>query len=210
MTKLLWGEPGTRFYESGCDQGVLYPSAGPGVAWPGLISVQEDVDGGELSSFYYDGQKYADVVAGENFRGSIETFAEPAEFAVCDGLRQLASGLFAAQQPRESFGLSYRTMIGNDVDDEYGYKIHLVWDALAAPTSRSRRTRSDSTEPEILQWNISTVPPSASTYRPTAHFVIDSRGLSLPVLTSLENELYGTVSTAPRLPTQAEIIDLLT
>lgn len=210
MTKLLWNQPGTRFYETGVDRGVLFPKTGAGVSWGGLISVEEPVSGGEAESYYFDGVKYLDWIANEDFQATITAFSAPKEFAVCDGAKALAPGLYATQQRRETFGLSYRTLLGNDLTEDAGYKLHLVYNALAAPTTRSNRTKSDSPDPGTLVWTVNSVPPAATTYKPTAHFVIDSTKTTTAKMTSLENLIYGTASVDSALPTQAAVIALLT
>lgn len=210
MTRLTWNDAGERFFEAGLHRGVLYPKLGPGVAWNGLIGVDETPSGGEVESYYFDGVKYLDFVASEDYSATIDAFSAPAEFAACDGTKQLSPGLYVTQQPRQSFGLSYRTLIGNDLEGtDHAYKIHLVYNATAAPAGRSHKTLTNAVDPATRQWTIHTVPPKATTYKPTAHLIVDSRDLTSGKLEALENLLYGTSSTNPRLPTQAEVITLL-
>lgn len=212
MTRLAWGLVGERFYETGIDRGVLYPADdSPGVAWNGITAVRENPSGGEPRPYYIDGQKYLNISSAEEFSATLEAFSSPKEFAVCDGTVQLLAGLFATQQPRKSFGLSYRTRVGNDVNGvEHGYKIHLVYGALASASGVTYGTLSDSTEPTAFSWEITTLPPIVSGYKPTAHFVIDSRGLTAEKLTEIEDVLYGTNMVQPSLPTVPELIDILT
>lgn len=208
MAQLVWGTVGERFYETGVDRGVLYPKYTPGVAWSGLISVDESSEGGDVEPFHFDGIKYLDFVASEDFQATVEAFSAPAEFSVSDGHKALSPGLFATQQPRLTFGMSYRTLIGNDIDGvDYGYKLHLVYNATAGPSSNKRQTMSGSVSPEVKQWTIYTVPPLSLTYKPTAHIVVDSTLASPSKLSTLENTLYGVYGD-PELPTQAEIISM--
>lgn len=210
MTKVIWGADGERFFEAGVDRGVLYAPGFPGVAWNGLRSVKESPSGGEPQPFYIDGFKYANVATAEEFNATIEAFSSPTEFANCDGSVQLASGLFATQQPRKSFGLSYRTRVGNDLEGLVNYKIHLVYFALATPTGRSNTSVTNSVEPTALSWDISTRPPQAFGFKPTAHLVINTKDISPEQLAAVEMALYGDANTTPSLPTQGVIIGMLT
>lgn len=209
MSRLTWNSVSERFYETGVDRGVLYIANQVGVAWTGLTSVEEAPTGGDARPYYIDGIKFLNVAAAEEFEATINAFFSPPEFGQCDGISSVQNGLFATQQPRKSFGLSYRTLIGNDVNGSgHAYKIHLVYNALAAPSSRANNTMGDSVEPSLFSWQITTLPPALTGYKPTAHFVIDSRTTSVPILTRLENVLYGTDTVAPRLPTPSELITL--
>lgn len=209
MTKLTWGNSGERFYELGVDRGVLYVEGLDGVVWNGLISVSESPDGGEAKPYYIDGYKYLNVSAAEEFEATIEAYSSPEEFDRCDGLDSIHNGLFISQQPRESFGFSYRTKVGNDVDGmEHGYKIHLVYNALASPPERSNESLSDDISPIIFSWDITTLPPYTSDYTPSAHFIIDSRKTPLELLTEIEAMLYGTDNTSPYLPSAYELTNL--
>lgn len=217
MTRIEWGAPGTKTYEQGLDRGVLYPRTGPGVPWTGLVSVSEETSGGEVESFYYDGVKYLDVILYEDYQATLEAFDAPFEFGVCDGNRPIALGLFATQQPREPFGLSFRTQVGNDLTEEAGYKINLVYNCMASPAERTRKTTAADVELEPIAWTLYTRPPrravyGGATYKPTAHLIIDSRSGN-PHLETLELALYGANLDHgpwnPRLPTQQEIVNLL-
>ena len=209
MSRLVWGMAGERFYETGADLGVLYVGASSGVAWNGLTSVSESPSGGDPKPYYIDGFKYSNLAAAEEFEATLEAFSSPDEFAPCDGSSQIYPGLFITQQPRRSFGLVYRTLVGNDVDgQDHGYKLHLIYNALASPSSRNNATISDSPEPSKLSWSITAKAPVLSGHRPSAHLVIDSRKTSPAVLTNIEDLLYGTAIFIPRLPTQQEIIAL--
>lgn len=210
MPRLEWSRNGEKLFETGVDRGVLYPQAGPGVAWVGLIAVNENVSGGDVESHYYDGVKYLDVVASEDFEATIEAFSAPREFAACDGTKQLSPGLFATQQPRKPFGFSYRTLIGNDLEGvEFGYKLHLVYNCMASPAARSSQTLAGVPNLSTRSWTVNTVPPEASTFKPTAHFVIDSTLVDPFMLANLESYLYGRDGLDPILPSQAEVLTIL-
>lgn len=208
MAILTWGDADQKFYEAGVDRGVFYPNAGNGVAWNGLISVSENSSGGSVKSSYLDGKKYIDIVEGEDFKADIEAFSAPSQFLLCDGIKAIANGLFVTQQPRTTFGFSYRTNKINGTAS--GYKIHLVYNATAAPSQRDNVTLSDSVDPSRLKWTIETVPPVSAIYKPSAHMVVDSFLADPDKLSDLEDILYGTAITNPRLPTQTEIYALFT
>lgn len=211
MTRLTWGDVGTRFYETGADRGVLYLPGEPGVVWNGLTAVKESVSGGEPSAFYLDGIKYLNVAAAEDFQATLEALSAPSEFGVCDGTAQIANGLFITHQPRKTFGLSYRTKIGNDVDGvDHAYKLHLVYNCLAAPSERNNSTISDTLSPLALSWSITTVPKYISGNKPTAHLILDSRLIDPEDLEEIENLLYGTDIFIPSLPSPDELVEILT
>jgi len=212
MSALVWGQVGNRTYETGVDHGVLYPLSGNGVAWSGLTSISEKAGGAGVTSYYIDAVKYLDVAAFEDFEATLQAFSAPAEFAVCNGSKILAPGLFATNQPRQTFGLSYRTRIGNDLDGtDHGYKLHLVYNALAIPSDKAYSTINDSTDLTASSWDISTVPIDVvdSGIKPTAHFVIDSTGSLPAALASLEAMLYGSDDNDPYLPDANDLIDIL-
>jgi hypothetical protein len=208
MTRVLWGDAGNRFFETGVDRGVLYLSDQDGVAWNGLTSVEESPSGGEARPYYQDGIKFLNVSGKEEFEATISAFSAPPEFGVCDGTVSIQNGLFVTQQPRRAFSFSYRTMIGNDLDPLMGYKIHLVYNALAAPSQRTNATMSNSPEASSLSWSITTLPPSFTGYRPTAHLVIDSRSTPHMLLASIEEILYGGDAADARIPFPSELITL--
>lgn len=207
MPAIIWGTVGERYFETGVDRTVLYPKIGPGVPWNGVKNISESPNGGSPKPFYADGYKYLNTSSAEEFQANLEAFSSPAEFAACDGTQGIQNGLFITQQPREQFGLSYRTKIGNDTGGtDYAYKLHLVYNCLASATSRNNQTLSNSTEPMSLSWQITTTPPPITGFRPTAHFVIDSRFTPSYILVALEEFIYGTASTDPDLPTVDELI----
>lgn len=215
MFKLKWDQTGEKLYETGLDRGVLYVrdenAAYPGgVVWNGLISVTEGVSGGEANPFFADNIKYANVMSTEEFNPSIEAYMSPVEFDECDGSKEVAPGITIGQQERKTFGLSYRSKIGNDVDDsEYGYKIHLVYGALAAPSEKSRQTVNESPELMTMSWECSTTPVAVKGAKPTAHLVINSKTVNADKLAELEKILYGDGETEARLPLPDEIIELV-
>lgn len=210
MPRLTWSAVGERFYETGIDRGVLYVDNEIGVAWTGLISVTENSSGGEAKPYYLDGIKYLNLSAAEEFEATLNAFSSPSEFAQCDGVASIHNGLFATQQPRKSFGFSYRTRVGNDLDgSDHGYKIHLVYNALSEPSDNAYSTIGESAEPSIFSWQISTLPPGLTGYKPTAHFVIDSRRTPKGLMAHIEDLLYGSIANSPRLLPPQELLDLV-
>lgn len=204
MTKLVWGQTTDRRYETGTDRGVLYPSSGPGVAWNGLISVEESAEGADLQSYYFDGVKYLDTVDTPIFKATITAFSAPVEFGPCVGEASVKPGFILTGQPKSRFGFSYRTMIGTSA-----YKIHLVYNATVKSPSRGYAAINDSPSPTSLAWEIDAVPVASTTYRPSAHFIVDSRKAKAAALATLEGQLYGTKTAAPFLPTPSALITLL-
>jgi hypothetical protein len=214
MPALVWDLIGDRFYETGIDHGVLYiPDAqgvyAEGVAWNGLVSVTESPTGAEATAQYADNIKYLNLISVEEFGATIEAFTYPEEWAQFDGLGVPTDGLFVGQQPRKMFGLSYRTRIGNDIEgDSYGYKLHLVYGAQAAPSEKAYNTINDSPEAITFSWEITTTPVPVTGFSPTSLLVIDSGIVDPTKLATLEAELYGGV-TAAKLPTPDEVIAML-
>lgn len=209
MTRLIWGAQGERYYETGVDRGVLYVGTDTGVAWNGLVSVAESPSGGEAKPFYLDGRKYLNISAAEEFEATLNAFSSPLEFGPCDGQAAIQNGLFVTQQPRKSFGLAYRTRIGNDTEgNEYGYRIHLVYNALADPSSNDRKTVDDNVSVLTYSWKITTLAPYIRRYKPSAHLIIDTRYTDPDVLSTVEGILYGDDSQASRLPDPAELSDI--
>lgn len=206
MTRLEWNAAGERFYEAGVDRGVLYIDY-YGVVWNGLISVEEQPSGGDATGRYVDGIRYYNKVAVEEFAATVEAYTYPEEFGQCDGTSAMGNGLFATQQKRKPFGLTYRTKVGNDVDGaDHAYKIHLIYNATAAPSSRSNSTFSDSFEALNFSWDLAVRPPIFDGYKPTAHFVVDTRTTPAPVLKQIEDILYGTDTTVSRQPEVDELL----
>lgn len=217
MTKLQWGANGQRFFETGVSKGVLYlannGNYNEGYAWNGLTTVTESPSGAEATPQYADNGKYINMVSIEEFGGTIEAFTYPDKFAECDGTKVVSGGLFIGQQVRRGFGFSYQTIKGNDLDPELGYKINLVYGALAAPSEKTRSTVNDSPEATPFSWEFSTTAVNVGTvggvdYKPTSIVVIDSTKFTAAQMTALEDILYGTAGTDPRLPLPAEVIGL--
>ena len=217
MPKLTWDDTGKRLYELGVDHGVLYvqdPTGTypAGVAWNGLVSVTESPSGAESNPQYADNIKYIDLISAEEFGGTIEAFTYPDEFGVCDGTASPSTGLVLGQQTRKRFGMSYRTKIGNDVDQmDHGYKIHLIYGALAAPSEKAYASINDSPEAITFSWEFSTIPVALTTgsYKPVASLTIDSTKVNPAKLALLEAELYGDATNPANLPLPDEIITLL-
>lgn len=210
MARLTWDAVGERFYYAGLDRGVLYVADADGVPWSGLISVEESPSGGGARPFYIDGVKYLNISATEEFEATIEAYTYPDEFGECDGTVAVRSGMFLTQQPRREFGLSYRSLVGNDVDGlDHAYKIHIVYNALAVPSQWTNKTIDNSVAPSTFSWGLSTRPPDLSGYKLSSHVILDSRDLQDAHLEFIEDILYGNEVDAARLPTIDELITIL-
>lgn len=218
MPKLVWDAQDSRLYETGTSMGVLYTrqegNKWTGEAWNGLAAVKHSPDGGEETSVYANNQKYLGLMSRENFKGSIEAYTYPEGFEACQGLREVVAGFHAGQQTRAPFGLTYRTIIGNDSEyDEYGYKQHIIYNAKVSPTSKDYETVNDTPNALLFTWEFSTTPPevTSSLIKPTAYFVADSTKLEPAKLASLETKLYGAegAEAVAELPTVAELLTLL-
>lgn len=209
MTRITWGNAGGRFYEGGIDRGVLYVEGAYGVPWNGIVQVSEKPTGSDATAYYLDGQKYYTGLSSEEFAATLEAYYSPQEFDVCDGSASLGLGLYARQQPRQSFGLSYRTKIGNDlVGLDYGYKLHIIYNALAAPSTKNFKSLSSSIDLETLSWDLTTKAVAVPGAAPTAHMVIDMSEAHAELRDAVEAILYGTDDDPPRLPTPDELIEL--
>lgn len=214
MSRIVWDRAGEHFYETGVDRGVLYPTVSgaysKGVVWNGLTSVSENPSGADTSAQYADNIKYLNLVAAEEFGATIEAFTYPDEFAVCDGSAEPVRGVRIGQQTRRPFGFTYRTLVGNDLEGtEYGYQIHIVYGATASPSSRDYNTVNDSPEAITFSWEVTTTPVEVTGYKPTATLVIDSNKVSLAALNALEDILYGSAETEPRLPMPDEVFAII-
>ena len=223
MSKLKWDETGKRFYETGVRNGVLYvmddTGAYPaGVPWNGLTSVTESPSGAEPTPLYADDAKYLTLMSAEEFGASIEAYTYPDEFAACDGSASIGTGVTIGQQSRKTFGLCYRTTVGNDIEGEaFGYKLHIIYGALASPSEKAYQTINDSPEAITFSWEVSTTPVAVTGFKPTASLVIDSTKVAEAKMAALEEVLYGKDATtgpvAPavvaRLPLPDEIMTLL-
>lgn len=216
MAKLVWDKSGERLYETGVKQGVLYvqDSAGTypkGVAWNGLTAVTESPSGAEATALYADDIKYVNLVSAEELGGTIEAYMYPDEFAECDGSAALTPGMYIGQQDRKTFGLCYRTTLGNDTDsNNHGYKLHLIYGALAAPSEKAYATINDSPEAITFSWEFKTTPVNVTGHKPTASIVIDSTKVDAEKLAALEKILYGDdTGDGPRLPLPDEVLSTL-
>lgn len=224
MANLLkWDVDGERFYETGVKNAVLYVKDstgkyGNGVAWSGITGVTESPSGAEATALYADDIKYLNLISAEELGATITAYQYPAEFAVCDGSVELVPGVMAGQQSRKTFGLCYRTAIGNDVEnDAFGYKLHLMYGCVASPSERSFSTINDSPEAIEFSWEINTTPVNVPGYKPTALITIDSTKVAPDKLAAIEEILYGTEETsvgagdevAARLPLPEEVMTIL-
>ena len=223
MAKVKWDQTGERLYETGVDRGVVYPQASngsypKGAGWNGLTAVTESPSGAEPTPLWANNHKYLTLMSAEEFGATIEAYTYPDEFAECDGSAELAKGVRIGQQKRKAFGLAYRTKIGNDVDGEsYGYKLHLVYGALAAPSEKNRQTINEDPEATTMSWEISTTPVEVDGFEPTSHVEIDSTTADPEKLAALETILYGKDPTQPegsdgvepRLPLPDEVATLM-
>ena len=223
MSRIVWDKTGERTYETGIDRGVLYPQTvggtyPKGVAWNGLTTVTESPSGAEANPQYADNIKYLNLISAEEFGATIEAFTYPDEWAVCDGSAEPTPGLILGQQARKQFGLCYRTVLGNDTEgQDHGYKLHMIYNALAAPSEKGYSSINDSPEAISFSWEITTTPIELANYKPVASITIDSTKVDAAKLAALETILYGKDATTepvaeavePRLPLPDEIISLL-
>lgn len=224
MSKLVWDKTGERFYETGVKNGVLYVQGTggtypKGVAWNGLTAITESPSGAEATPLYADDIKYLNLISNEEFGATIEAYTYPEEFAECDGSKELVEGVMIGQQTRKTFGLCYRTALGNDTDgNDHGYKLHIIYGALAAPSEKAYATINDSPEAITFSWEVTTTPVNVTGSKPTASIVIDSTKADPDKLAALEEILYGKDGTGeqqtgaadPRLPLPDEIKTLMT
>lgn len=220
MAKLVWDEAGKHIYETGVSKGVLYVMSNTpgtyekGVAWNGLSSVSESPTGAEVSAIYADNIKYLNLMSREEFEGSIEAYTYPDEFMACDGSAspENAKGFIVGQQDRKTFAFCYQTKVGNDLNPEAGYKIHIIYGALASPSERSYETVNDSPEAMTFSWDITTTPVAVTGFKPTAHVELDSTKIDKTKLEKIEAKLYGTdePSGEPTLLMPDDIIKMLT
>ena len=219
MAKLVWDKAGKHVYETGVSKGVLYVMSdtpgtyGKGVEWNGLSSVSESPTGAEVSAIYADNIKYLNLMSREEFEGSIEAYTYPDEFMACDGSAspEDAKGFIVGQQDRKTFAFCYQTKVGTDLDPEAGYKIHIIYGALASPSERSYETVNDSPEAMTFSWDITTTPVAVTGFKPTAHVELDSTKIDKTKLEKIEAKLYGTDEPdgEPTLLMPDEIIDML-
>ena len=215
MSKLIWDATGERFYETGVKNGVLYVADAQGtypkgVAWNGLTAVTESPSGAEPTPLYADDIKYLNLMSAEEFGATVEAYTYPDEFAQCNGEASLVEGVVIGQQPRKTFGMAYRTVLGNDVKNEnYGYKLHLIYGAVAAPSEKAYNTINDSPEAITFSWELTTTPVSVNGFKPTASLTIDSTKADPTKLAALEDILFGSETAEARLPLPDEIATLM-
>ena len=215
MARLVWDQTGQKTYETGVKQGVLYPQGEGGAypkgyAWNGLTGVTESPSGAESNPLYADDIKYLNLISAEEFGATIEAYTYPDEFAECDGSAEIAPGVTIGQQARKTFGMAYKTTFGNDVDgNEHGYKLHLIYGALATPSEKAYATINDSPEAITFSWEVTTTPVAVEGFKPTASLTIDSTKVNKDNLTALEDILYGKDSVEARLPLPNEVATLM-
>lgn len=215
MAKIVWDESGKRLYETGVKNGVLYiqnekGAYNKGVAWNGLTAVTESPSGAEATPLYADDIKYLELFSAEEFGATIEAYTYPEEFEACDGSASLGTGVTIGQQDRKTFGLCYRTVLGNDVkSNEYGYKLHLIYGAKAAPSEKGYQTINDSPEAITFSWEVTTTPVNVAGFKPTASVTIDSTKIDSEKLKKIEDMLYGDGTSEAKLPLPDEIKAIL-
>lgn len=215
MSRITWDQTGERLYETGVKQGVLYPQGDggaypKGVAWNGLTAVTESPSGAEATALYADDIKYLNLYSAEEFGATVEAYTYPEEFAQCNGEAELTKGVVMGQQTRKAFGLCYRTTLGNDVaGNDYGYKLHIIYNAMAAPSERAYATINDSPEAITFSWELTTTPVNVTGFKPTASITIDSTKVDGTKLKALEDILYGTEAGEARLPLPDEIVEIM-
>ena len=222
--KLVWDKTGEHYYETGVKNGVLYPMSASGtypkgVAWNGLTAITESPSGAEATALYADDIKYLNLMSNEEFGATVEAYTYPDEFAECDGSASLAEGVYIGQQARKTFGLCYRTTLGNDSKgNDYGYKLHIIYGAMASPSEKAYSTINDSPDAITFSWELSTTPVAVANFKPTASLTIDSTKVNAQKLAALEEILYGKDGTGednsvgavdPRLPLPDEIATLM-
>ena len=214
MSKLVWDTTGERYYETGVKNGVLYVQTGGaypnGVAWNGLTAVTESPSGAEATPLYADDIKYLNLMSNEEFSCTIEAYTYPDEFMECDGSATLVEGVMLGQQTRSTFGLCYRTSLGNDTEGvDHGYKLHLIYGCLASPSEKAYSTINDSPEAITFSWEVNTTPVEVTGHKPTSCITIDSTKVDPGKLAALEKVLYGDTEAEPRLPLPNEITSIM-
>lgn len=209
MVRVDWAKVGERVFEAGIDRGVLYVDGNSGVPWVGLVSVNKQQSGGEAKPNYLDGVKIGNRTSPEQFEATIEAYTYPLEFELCDGTHRVDNGLRITQQRRKSFGMAYRSKVGNDVDGlAHGYKLHILYNLKAQPSDRGYQTLTDASEPAVFSWKVTSRAVQILGHRPTAHFIVDSRDVPSSLLQTLEDILYGTELINPVLPSPGELLFL--
>lgn len=207
MTRLTWTQVGERYFETGIDRGVLFVDGNPGVPWVGLVNFNQKQSGGESSPKYLDGIKISNRSSPEEFEGTVEAYTYPVEFERCDGTYRAENGLRVTQQRRKPFNMVYRSKVGNDVAGlDKGYKLHIMYNLTAEPSDRGYHSLVEQAEPLTFSWNITSRAVPVEGFRPSAHFIVDSRDIPAELLTQLEDLLYGTEETDPSIPTPGELL----
>lgn len=212
MSKIVWDQTGERLYETGVRNGVLYPRSTTGtyplgVAWNGLTAVTESPTGAEATPLYADDIKYLNLLSNEEFGATVEAYTYPDEFAECDGSAELSPGVMIGQQSRKAFGLAYRTVLGNDIKhNDHGYKLHIIYNALAAPSEKAYATINDSPEAITFSWELTTSPENVTGHKPTASIVIDSTKVDAAKLKLLEDQLFGVTEDATAEPPVTAVV----
>ena len=214
MAKIVWDATGEKLYETGVDQGVLYVNEGgtypKGVPWNGLTAVTESPSGAEATPLFADNIKYLNLMSAEEFGATIEAYTYPEEFEACNGVVEIADGVYAGQQTRKTFGMCYRTLLGNDIDNtKHGYKLHIIYGALASPSEKAYTTVNDSPEAVTFSWEVTTTPVVVTGQKPTATLVIDSTKVAKEKMEALEAALFGTDSEEAHLPMPDEIVAIV-
>lgn len=215
MSKLVWDQVGERLYETGVEQGAIFPVGtggvyGAGAAWNGLTAVTESPSGAEPTALYANNKKYAELMSAEEFGGTIEAYTYPDEFAACNGEVELVKGVKLTQQARKAFGLVYKSLIGNDTEGtKFGYKLHIVYGARVKPSEKANNTVNDSPEANTMSWEFTTTPVEVAGFEPTSHIVIDSTDVDADKLKALEAVIYGSAEAEPKLPLPDEIATIM-
>lgn len=214
MSRIVWDQTGEKTFETGVDYGVLYLNVGGaypnGVAWNGLTAVTESPSGAEATSLYADNIKYLNLMSAEEFGATIEAYTYPEEFEACNGVVEVAEGTYIGQQARQTFGMCYRTLLGNDIENtKYGYKLHIIYGCVASPSEKAYATVNDSPEAITFSWEVKTTPVPVTGQKPTATLIVDSTKCDAAKLKELEDILYGSDSTEARLPMPDEVIEIL-
>ena len=212
--RIEWDKTGEKLYETGTDHGVLYPMVGgqygAGVPWNGLTAVTESPSGAEPTSLYADNIKYVNLMSAEEFGGTIEAYTYPDEFAACDGSAEIVTGVYVGQQDRSPFGMSYRTILGNDSEmNQHGYKLHIIYGAMASPSEKGYTTVNDSPDAITFSWEFKATPVNVTGHKPTATLVIDSTKVDAAKLKAVEDALYGTEDAEAKLLMPDEIAAIL-
>lgn len=209
MTALAWDEVGERRFETGVDRGVLFLPEGGAVPWNGLASITENL-GREVKSYYTDGIKYLDHQVLAAFSGDLQAYTYPDELDALTGVSTFAPGVFLHDQRSKAFSLSYRTLVGNDLEDtEHGYKLHILYNVLATPGNSQMSSLSDTVSPNMFQWTLNGTPPRALGIRPTSHISLHTRSLDPALLSDIEDLIYGTELAEPALPEFVELLGMI-